>query len=70
MKERGKEGENGLLVGENDRVCMVLLSNPDTNETKKSVHVSEVSLFLGLKCTQELFFEKISLLERHRHVVL
>ena len=48
---------------------MVLLSNPDTNETKESVHGSEVSLFLGLKCMQELFFGKISLLERRRHIL-
>ena len=40
------------------------LGRHDTNGTEESVHISEVSLFQGLK--QELFLgkEKVSLLER------
>ena len=30
-------------------------SNPDTNGTEKIVHISEMSLFRGLNCMQELF---------------
>ena len=43
-------------------------SNPDTNGTEESVHISEVSLFQGL-LMQELFLgkEKVSLLERCPH---
>ena len=45
-------------------------SNPDTNGTEESVHISEVSLFQGLNCMQELFLgkEKVSLLERCPHL--
>ena len=41
-------------------------SNLDTNGTEESVHISEVSLFQGSHCMQELFLgkEKVSLLER------
>ena len=43
-----------------------ITSNPDTNGTEESVLISEVSLFQGLNCMQELFLgkEKMSLLER------
>ena len=43
--------------------------NLDTNGTEESVHISEVSLFQGLNCMQELFLgeEKVSLLERCPH---
>jgi hypothetical protein len=39
-------------------------SNPDTNGTEESVHITEVSLFQGLNRMQEQFLgEKVSLLE-------